>query len=125
MLFRAVYIGGFPHVVNDAGEDWVGRSLDERVDLARVYATIWKEAAPARLVDNAVFCDSDDHAHAQHQLLRVCAAGTPVRLDRANLLLNRNPEPTRGAMGELIRASPKVVETHGRVEICADRLSIE
>jgi hypothetical protein len=58
------YIGGFPHVVNDAGEDWVGRSLDERVHLARVYATIWKDAAPARLVDNAVFCDSDDHAHA-------------------------------------------------------------
>jgi hypothetical protein len=38
----------------------VGRWLDERVDLARVYAEIWKDAAPAHLVDVAVFCDSDN-----------------------------------------------------------------
>jgi hypothetical protein len=54
------YIGGFPHFVADAGEDRVGRWLDERIDLARVYAEIWKDAAPAHLVDVAVFCDSDD-----------------------------------------------------------------
>ena len=30
------------------------------IDLARVYAEIWKDAAPAHLVDVAVFCDSDD-----------------------------------------------------------------
>jgi hypothetical protein len=36
--------------------------LDERIDLASVYATIWKDAAPAHLVDVAVFCDSD-HTH--------------------------------------------------------------
>jgi len=30
------------------------------MDLARVYAEIWKDAAPAYLVDIAVFCDSDD-----------------------------------------------------------------
>src|SRR5436853_3672586 len=36
------YIGGFPHFVADAGEDRVGRWLDERIDLARVYAQIWK-----------------------------------------------------------------------------------
>jgi hypothetical protein len=54
------YIGGFPHFVADAGEDRVGKWLDEKIDLARVYAEIWKDAAPAHLVDFAVFCDSDD-----------------------------------------------------------------
>jgi hypothetical protein len=54
------YIGGFPHFVADAGDERVGRWLDERIDLARVYAEIWKDAAPAHLVDVAVFCDSDD-----------------------------------------------------------------
>ena len=54
------YIGSFPHFVADAGDDRVGHWLDERIDLARVYAEIWKDAAPAHLVDIAVFCDSDD-----------------------------------------------------------------
>ena len=49
------FIGNFPHFVADGGDDRVGRWLDEKVDLARVYAEIWK-----------------DHAHRQHQLLRVC-----------------------------------------------------
>ena len=35
-----------------------GRSPEDRS--ARVYATIWKDAAPPRLVDIAVFCHSDD-----------------------------------------------------------------
>ena len=54
------YIGGFPHFVADAGEDRIGRWLDEKIDLARVYAEIWKDAAPAHVTDIAVFCDSDD-----------------------------------------------------------------
>ena len=54
------YIGGFPHFVADGGNDRVGRWLDERIDLARIYAEIWKDAAPAHVVDVAVFCDSDD-----------------------------------------------------------------
>jgi hypothetical protein len=54
------YLGSFPHIVADAGDDRVGRWLDERIDLPRVYAEIWKDAAPAHLVDVAVFCDSDD-----------------------------------------------------------------
>ena len=36
------YIGGFPHFVADAGDDRVGRWLDERIDLARVDAEIRK-----------------------------------------------------------------------------------
>jgi Protein of unknown function (DUF3047) len=54
------YIGGFPHFVADGGDDRIGRWLDEKIDLARVYAEIWKDAAPTHLVDIAVFCDSDD-----------------------------------------------------------------
>src|SRR5271165_6584717 len=54
------YIGGFPHFVADAGEERTGRWLDEKIDLGRVYGEIWKDAAPAHLVDVAVFCDSDD-----------------------------------------------------------------
>jgi hypothetical protein len=30
------------------------------IDLAHLYGEIWKDAAPAHLVDVAVFCDSDD-----------------------------------------------------------------
>ena len=33
------YIGGFPHFVADAGDDRVGRWLDEKIDLAGVHAT--------------------------------------------------------------------------------------
>ena len=32
------YIGGFRHFVADAGENRVGRWLDEKIDLASVYA---------------------------------------------------------------------------------------
>jgi hypothetical protein len=55
------YIRGFPHFVADGGDDRVGR-CDERIDLERIYAEIWKDAAPAHVVDVAVavFCDNDD-----------------------------------------------------------------
>ena len=54
------FIGGFPHFVADSSDDRVGRWLEERVDLQRIYAEIWKDAAPAHVVDIAVFCDSED-----------------------------------------------------------------
>ena len=54
------YINGFPRFVADARDDRVGKWLDEKIDLARISAEIWKDAAPAHLVDIAVFCDSDD-----------------------------------------------------------------
>ena len=54
------YIGSFPHFVAAACDDRVGRWLDERTDLARVYAEIWKDAARAHLVEIAGFCDSDE-----------------------------------------------------------------
>jgi hypothetical protein len=40
------YIGGFPHFVADAGEYRIGRWLYEKIDLAGVYAEVWKDAAP-------------------------------------------------------------------------------
>jgi Protein of unknown function (DUF3047) len=49
-----------PHFVADAGDHRIGRWLSETIDLARVYGEIWKDTAPAHLVDVAVFCDSDD-----------------------------------------------------------------
>jgi len=58
----------------------IGRWLDERIDLAAIYAEIWKDAGPAHLTDIAVFCDADDTRTAQHQLLRICPAWTLVRL---------------------------------------------
>ena len=54
------YIGGFPHFVADACEDRIGRWLDERIHLARVYDEIRKDVRLPHLVDIAVFCDSDD-----------------------------------------------------------------
>jgi hypothetical protein len=43
------YIGGFPHFVADAGDKRVGRWLDERIDLARVYAEIASTPRPGRM----------------------------------------------------------------------------
>jgi hypothetical protein len=73
------FIGGFPHFVADSGDERVGRWLDERIDLARIYAQIWKDAAPAHVVDVPVFCDSDDTHTASIRLLRVCRARTTVK----------------------------------------------
>jgi hypothetical protein len=42
--------------VAHAGEDRVEHWIDERIDL-RIYAQIWKAAAPAHIIDVAVFCD--------------------------------------------------------------------
>src|SRR5215472_17113872 len=45
--------------VADAGENRGAHWIDEGIDL-RIYAQIWKAAAPAHLIDVAVFCVSDD-----------------------------------------------------------------
>jgi hypothetical protein len=37
----------------------VGQWLHEKIELESIHAEIWKDAAPAHLVDVAVFCDSD------------------------------------------------------------------
>lgn len=58
------YIGGFPHYVADGGNGNIRRWRSETADLTKVYRHIWPDGAPARLVDIAIFCDSDDaHGH--------------------------------------------------------------
>ena len=61
-LHRGDYkvIGGFPHYVADGGDENVGRWQRETIDLAAIYRTIWPDAAPARLQEIALFCDSDE-----------------------------------------------------------------
>jgi hypothetical protein len=59
------YIGTFPHYVADGGIENVGRWRTEEVDLRPVYRHIWPDNAAARLVDIALFCDSDEtHTHS-------------------------------------------------------------
>jgi hypothetical protein len=54
-------IGDFPHYVADGGDGNVGRWRDEEVDLAAIYRHLWPDdGAPVRLVDIAVFCDTDE-----------------------------------------------------------------
>jgi hypothetical protein len=53
-------IGSFPHYVANGGDDNVGHWISETVDLRPIYRHIWPDAAPAHLVDLALFCDSDE-----------------------------------------------------------------
>lgn len=54
------YIDGFPHYVADGGSENVGKWRRAEINLERICRVIWKDAAPARVVEMAVFCDSDD-----------------------------------------------------------------
>jgi len=53
-------IGTFPHYVADGGNENIRQWRDGRMDLQAVYRHIWPDGAPARLIDIAVFCDSDE-----------------------------------------------------------------
>jgi hypothetical protein len=54
------YIDKFPHYVANGGNENVGRWHAEEVDLKAIYRHIWRDGAPARVIDIALFCDSDD-----------------------------------------------------------------
>ncbi len=54
------YIGGFPHYVVDGGNENVGKWRREQINLKRIYEVIWKDGAPVRVEEMALFCDSDD-----------------------------------------------------------------
>ena len=54
------YIGSFPHYVANGGQANVGRWHQEAIDLAGIYRELWGDPAGARVVDIALFCDSDD-----------------------------------------------------------------
>lgn len=50
---------GFPHYTARGGQANVGRWHDERVDLRALYRKQWGDPAGARLVELALFCDTD------------------------------------------------------------------
>ena len=53
------YIGSFPLYVANGGLANVGRWHREVVDLTEIYEKLWGDPAGARMVDVALFCDSD------------------------------------------------------------------
>ncbi len=50
----------FPHYVANGGPENVGRWHDERVDLRALFRELWGDPAGARLVEVALFCDTDE-----------------------------------------------------------------
>lgn len=50
----------FPHYTANGGNDQTGRWHHERVSLKALYEELWGSAAGARLVEVALFCDSDE-----------------------------------------------------------------
>lgn len=54
------YLGTFPHYVANGGAANVGRWHSEDVDLLTVYRRFWPDAAPVRITDIGLFCDSDE-----------------------------------------------------------------
>ena len=53
-------IGSFPHYVANRGRENLGRWHDEAVDLTEIYRTLWGDPGGARMIDIAIFCDSDE-----------------------------------------------------------------
>ncbi len=72
------YINEFPHYTANGGSENVGRWHRESVDLTRIYREIWDDPTDVRLVDVAIFCDSDETDS------RSVAYFADVRLDRAD-----------------------------------------
>jgi len=54
------FIDEFPHYVADGGNQHIRRWRRETLDLKRIYEKLWRGAAPARVVEIALFCDSDE-----------------------------------------------------------------
>jgi hypothetical protein len=54
------YLGTFPHYVANGGNANVGKWHAEDIDLLKVYRQFWPDGAPARVIDIALFCDSDE-----------------------------------------------------------------
>ena len=53
-------IGSFPHYVANGGRENIGRWHQEAVDLTEIYETLWGDPVGARMIDIAIFCDSDE-----------------------------------------------------------------
>ena len=50
----------FPHYVANGGRENIGRWHQEAVDLTEIYETLWGDPVGARMIDIAIFCDSDE-----------------------------------------------------------------
>lgn len=50
----------FPHYVANGGRENEGRWHDERVGLREIFRQLWGDPAGARLVEVALFCDTDE-----------------------------------------------------------------
>ena len=68
------YIRGFSHFVANGGDDRVGRWLNERIDLAAIYAEVWNGCGAGARGRCRRILRQRRRAHRQHQVLRVCPA---------------------------------------------------
>ncbi len=50
----------FPHYTANGGDENAGRWHRERVDMTELYRELWGDPAGARLVEIALFCDTDE-----------------------------------------------------------------
>jgi hypothetical protein len=53
-------IGSFPHYVANGGRENLGQWHDEEVDLSEIYDELWGDPVGVRMIDIALFCDSDE-----------------------------------------------------------------
>lgn len=53
-------LGTFPHFVANGGEENMGRWHAEEIDLLQLYRRYFDQTGGARLIDIAIFCDSDE-----------------------------------------------------------------
>lgn len=49
----------FPHYTANGGDENIGRWFDEKLDLRALYEKLWGSPAGARLIEVALFCDTD------------------------------------------------------------------
>lgn len=59
-FLKFLHLFSFPHYVADGGNENIGRWRHEREDLTALYSTLWGDAAGARLMEIALFCDTDE-----------------------------------------------------------------
>ncbi len=54
------FLGTFPHFTANGGDENIGRWHDEEVDLLPLYRRYFDQTGEARLIEIAIFCDSDE-----------------------------------------------------------------
>lgn len=54
------FLGTFPHFVANGREENIGRWHDEEIDLLSLYRRYFDRTGGARLIEIAIFCDSDE-----------------------------------------------------------------